>query len=385
MARPDQRAPHPEQPLDSGVMFGPWSATSNYGIGEDKELSGASDKGDLVRLTSGGQARVKRNQARIPLEGGGKGCGEEASAQPLASAGDMAQALMLSTIVIIGSKTGQRRRLFAREASELGHADKQCQSRTRSDAGNALDESKTIGQIIMAAKRSDEPFQLGRAPGFEAFDLRCKDLAMPAIAEAFEPGLGPGDVFFDLLDQRQMFAKGLEARIGSLSNGGGSCRAVSNQIGIDPVVLGPLKTESGIGPDLKRLEENDGKSLLPQISHHTALIPATGFDPDAIDVVPFQPCRELAPTVRCIVDLKPGFTSGQRHIELGFAGIDAGGIDVILTHLRRPFLAMRTLGSVNHPGPMKSRPRSRSGAAHHAKEHTIRRPAIRLGPSSEPG
>src|SRR5258708_23714397 len=80
-----------------------------------------------------------------------------------------------------------------------------------------------------------------------------------------------------------------------------------------------------------------------------------------------------------------GSKAGQRHIELGFAGIDTGGIDGILTHLRRPFLAMRTLGSVNHPGPMKSRPRSRSGAAHDAKEHTIRRPAGPPRPASHPG
>ena len=32
-----------EQPLVSGGKFGPWGAASNDGIGEDKELSGASD------------------------------------------------------------------------------------------------------------------------------------------------------------------------------------------------------------------------------------------------------------------------------------------------------------------------------------------------------
>src|SRR5215467_9041681 len=42
-----------------------------------------------------------------------------------------------------------------------------------------------------------------------------------------------------------------------------------------------------------------------------------------------------------------------------------------------PFLVMRTLGSFNHPGPMKNRSRSCSAAALAAREHPIRRPAAR--------
>jgi len=40
---------------------------------------------------------------------------------------------------------------------------------------------------------------------------------------------------------------------------------------------------------------------------------------------------------------------------------------------------MRTLGSVNHPGLMKSRSRSCSPTARKALEPTIRRPAARPG------
>src|SRR5205807_713841 len=43
----------------------------------------------------------------------------------------------------------------------------------------------------------------------------------------------------------------------------------------------------------------------------------------------------------------------DRHIELVFAGIDAGADYAMLAHLRRPFLVMRTYSSFNHPGPMK--------------------------------
>src|SRR5262249_33999641 len=41
----------------------------------------------------------------------------------------------------------------------------------------------------------------------------------------------------------------------------------------------------------------------------------------------------------------------QRHLELVFAGIDAGADHAMLAHLPRPFLVMRTHGSFNHPGP----------------------------------
>jgi hypothetical protein len=43
----------------------------------------------------------------------------------------------------------------------------------------------------------------------------------------------------------------------------------------------------------------------------------------------------------------------ERQLELALPGIDSGADPVILAHLRRPFLVMRTLGSFNHPSPMK--------------------------------
>src|SRR5262249_5165918 len=42
-----------------------------------------------------------------------------------------------------------------------------------------------------------------------------------------------------------------------------------------------------------------------------------------------------------------------------------------------PFLVMRTLGSFNHPGPMKNRSRACSAAALAARDQPIRRPAAR--------
>jgi len=80
-----------------------------------------------------------------------------------------------------------------------------------------------------------------------------------------------------------------------------------------------------------------------------------------------------------VVDLQPFRSAGERHIELALAGVDAGADHAMLAHLRRPFLVMRTLGSFNHPGPMKSRSRSCSGTAQKAAVRTIRRSAARPG------
>src|SRR5215468_2951337 len=70
----------------------------------------------------------------------------------------------------------------------------------------------------------------------------------------------------------------------------------------------------------------------------------------------------------------------ERHIELAFASVDAGADYVMLAHLPRPFLVMRTLGSFNHPGPMKSRSRScYAQQPSRLRWATIRRSAVRPG------
>src|SRR6266436_5436394 len=85
-------------------------------------------------------------------------------------------------------------------------------------------------------------------------------------------------------------------------------------------------------------------------------------------------------TNRSVVDLQPLRATTERHLELAFAGIDAGTDCAMLAHLLRPFLVMRTHGSFNHPGPMKSRPRScYEQQPLRLRLGTIRRSAVRPG------
>jgi hypothetical protein len=91
--------------------------------------------------------------------------------------------------------------------------------------------------------------------------------------------------------------------------------------------------------------------------------------------VPAQPGRQGNVAVGRVVDLHVLLRAVDGDVEFEFADVDAGADHAKLGHLRHPFLVMRTLGSFNHPGLMKSRSRSCSGPAHKAEALTIRRPA----------
>src|SRR5207247_2955561 len=148
---------------------------------------------------------------------------------------------------------------------------------------------------------------------------------------------------------------------------------------IDVVVLGMLQHELGVGAHLHRLEDNDNKAVRPQERNHRLFITPTCCDPNALDLALPQPGRQ-APIARgAIVDLQLIRAFVDRYVQLVLACIDPGAHGAILAHLLRPFLVMRTLGSFNHPGPMKSRSRSCSAAALVARERTIRRPATCSG------
>src|SRR6266545_2721650 len=128
-------------------------------------------------------------------------------------------------------------------------------------------------------------------------------------------------------------------------------RASCDQGRVDLVVLGPLQDELGIGPHLRGLEHNDHEAIAAQLRHHGLLIAAARLNADPFDALAPQPGRQTPVAVRSVVDLQLLRTLIERRIELAFAGIDAGADHVMLAHLRRPFLVMRTLGSFNHTGP----------------------------------
>src|SRR5436190_23541178 len=85
-------------------------------------------------------------------------------------------------------------------------------------------------------------------------------------------------------------------------------------------------------------------------------------------------------TTRGVIDLQLLWRTLDRHIEFIFADINTSADCGMIAHLLRPFLVMRTHGPFNHPGPMKSRPRScYQGQPLRLRLGTIRRSAVRPG------
>ena len=64
-----------------------------------------------------------------------------------------------------------------------------------------------------------------------------------------------------------------------------------------------------------------------------------------------QPGRQGLVTLGGVVERQIVWTSIDCRVELVLASVDAGADHAMFAHLPRPFLAMRTHGSVNHPGP----------------------------------
>ncbi|MGH6869262.1 MAG: hypothetical protein ACREDA_10440 [Methylocella sp.] len=82
-----------QQPLvrgDFGCFFGPWWLSGKNGICEDEELSGASDKSELVRFAGGFQAAVQGGQCLVAFEGRRQSSGRDTFSHALTSTGDMA-------------------------------------------------------------------------------------------------------------------------------------------------------------------------------------------------------------------------------------------------------------------------------------------------------
>ena len=196
----------------------------------------------------------------------------------------------------------------------------------------------------------------------------------------FAAGLATGDVLRDLLDQRQMLGKWRQAGVGRDMDLFGRCGAGCDQAGIDLVVLRPLQEKLGIGPHLRGLQHYDDKTIAAKMGDDLLLVATACLDADPIDPLLPQPGRQRHVAIRGVVDLHFLDAFRERHIELVLTSVDTGAGYAMLAHLPRPFLVMRTHSSFNHPGPMKSRPRSCYGLQpSRLRWATIRRSAVRPG------
>ena len=104
-----------------------------------------------MSFASGDESSVEADQGVVPSEGSRERCGVKGAPQARPTAGDVALAFVFSTVVVKGSKAGKRGRLFATDASELGHADDQRERGPFANARNAQHEIKASSQIVVIA------------------------------------------------------------------------------------------------------------------------------------------------------------------------------------------------------------------------------------------
>src|SRR4029078_5238905 len=196
----------------------------------------------------------------------------------------------------------------------------------------------------------------------------------------------PSHVLGNLLHEGQTLSKRDQSRIRRGVDLAHVSRAKRDQRGIYLVVLRALQVKLRIGAHLRGLEHNHHKTPSAQLRHHLTLISAARLNTYALDPMLAQPPRESSVTLGIIVNLQPQ-PARERHFELAFAGINLATQHVMLVHLRRPFLVMRTHGSFNHPGPMKKANRDLATAISPSRlgRVTIRRSAARLGRPPGPG
>ena len=91
--------------------------------------------------------------------------------KPSAPAGDVALALVRSTVVVERGKPGERRCFFAADSAKFGHADDERERGALADARNAQDEIEAPGEIVMGAQLPDDAPHLGRASRLQPCDV----------------------------------------------------------------------------------------------------------------------------------------------------------------------------------------------------------------------
>ena len=210
----------------------------------------------------------------------------------------------------------------------------------------------------MLADCSDEFLETVSALFTQAFDLVAPGLADGCVLSGCASCLDAGDILGDLIDPGEMLGKRREAWVWrGMDLFFGRC-AVGDQDGVDPIVLGSLQMELGVGPHLRRLEADDGEAVAAEMGDDVTVMRTGGFDPDPFHVVLAEPSGQGGVAIGRVIDLELAGSTADGDVELRLAGIDAGADDAMITHLQSPFLVMRTSSSFNHPGQTKSRSRS---------------------------
>ena len=151
-----------------------------------------------------GEALVEGNELAVPAIGCWQGRGVDGGAGAGSTTGDMALALVLTTVAIERRQPDQRCGLLAAELAEFGHADQERQGGRYADARDRDQQIESPGQRCALADGRFKAGTLAVLAPLESGDIGLDQADDPRIAAVFQPGLEPGNVFTDLLDEDQV-------------------------------------------------------------------------------------------------------------------------------------------------------------------------------------
>ena len=120
----------------------------------------------------------------------------------------------------------------------------------------------------------------------ETGNLLAPEAPNTPVATTLAAVLEAGNVLGDLLDQRQMLGKWRQTRIRRGMDLLNCRRTVSDQDGIDLVVLCPSQLKTRIRSYLRGLEHDDLEPVAAKLRHDRLLIAAACLDPNPLDPVP---------------------------------------------------------------------------------------------------
>ena len=133
------------------------------------------------------------------------------------------------------------------------------------------------------------------------------------------------------------------------------CREDSDELGIEPVILGAPQPGPGEGLHLGRLQPDGGNAPIPQMFDEAPFIAARRLEPDAPDLVGGEEAVEFGQASAAVGEDRMRAARPERHVELVLRHIDSSATydSLVVGHLLDPRLGFEPCCSSNHPGRKK--------------------------------
>src|SRR5258708_39086261 len=160
--------------------------------------------------------------------------------QPLTAALAVPGTNLLTAVIIIGGKSGERGSLLPGDLADLGHTHEDGDGSRQPNAVDAVDQIEPLGEVGMLADRRDQSLEFDLLALLQAGDILLPELVNPRIAAALDPVLEARDILADLINHGQLLGERQQPGIRCGMDLTHSCGAGCDESRIDLFVLGSL-------------------------------------------------------------------------------------------------------------------------------------------------